>query len=116
MKNKEGLWKFSPSGLYSFEQCKSCFWIENHCGKGPSMPWLLNTAMDSVLKARYDYYREKGELPPEVEALKIEGLKPYQDIELLTQFRNGTSTLKITNTEHGYELAGKLDEILVEAD
>ena len=30
MKNKEGLWKLSPSGLYGYTDCQSCFWVDNH--------------------------------------------------------------------------------------
>ena len=46
MKNKEGLWKLSPSGLYGYTKCPSCFWIDNHYKKAPMLPLLLNSAMD----------------------------------------------------------------------
>ncbi|MGC1686466.1 MAG: hypothetical protein WA734_12660 [Candidatus Acidiferrales bacterium] len=51
-KAEKGLWKLSPSGLYGFEECKSCLWIEQHHGKAPGIPPVLNMAMDSVLKSR----------------------------------------------------------------
>ncbi|HLW99800.1 MAG TPA: PD-(D/E)XK nuclease family protein [Candidatus Acidoferrales bacterium] len=116
MKTKEGLWKLSPSGLYTFEECKSCFWLEHHHGKAPSFPPVLNMAMDSVLKSRYDSFRTKGTLPPEVAALTKEGVKLFPDIETLSKWRGSTSHLKVINEKVGYELGGKLDEVLLEKD
>ncbi len=116
MRTKDGLWKLSPSGLYGFHKCKACFWLENHHGKPPSLPWLLNSAMDSVLKARYDFYREKNEFPPEIAALKKEGIKFFNDSDILNKWRGHSSHLKIVNKEIGYELAGKIDDVLTETD
>ena len=114
MKTKDGLWKLTPSGLYSFEECKSCFWLGHHHGKAPSLPWLLNTAMDGVLKSRYDFYREKEELPPEIASLGKEGVKLFTIVELLDKWRGSTADLKVVNEKVGYELSGKLDEVLLE--
>ena len=50
MKTSNGLWKLSPSGLYGFEDCKSCFWVENNIGRHPfTLPLRLNDAMDEKL-------------------------------------------------------------------
>jgi hypothetical protein len=116
MKTKEGLWKLSPSGLYGFEECKACFWLENHHEKAPGIPPVLNMAMDSILKARYDMYREKKELPPEISGMEKEGIKLFEDVELLNKWRAHSSHLKVVNERVGYELAGKIDDVLVEKD
>ncbi len=79
MKTKEGLWKLSPSGLYKYTECRSCFWVENQYKRAPSLPLLLNSAMDSILKARYDQYRAEGTFPPEVKKLQVERNKPFVD-------------------------------------
>jgi PD-(D/E)XK nuclease superfamily len=115
-KNKNGLWKLSPSGLYGFEECKACFWIAQHYEKAPGIPPVLNIAMDSVLKSRYDAFREERELPPEIAALGAEGVTLYPDGETLNKWRGGTAPLKVVNEETGNELGGKLDEVLVEKD
>jgi len=73
MKNKDGLWKLSPSGLYGYSECKSCFWIDNNYKRAPMLPLLLNSAMDSILKHRYDKYRIKNTFPPEAIELEKEG-------------------------------------------
>ena len=116
MKTKDGLWKLSPSCLYGFEECKSCFWLEHHHGRAPGIPFVLNMAMDSILKSRYDAYREKGELPPEVQSLGKEGITIFPDVDVLNKWRGSTMHLKVVNEKVGYELGGKLDEVLVESD
>lgn len=116
MKTKEGLWKLSPSGLYDYTKCKSCFWINNHYKKAPMLPLLLNTAMDSILKARYDKYREQGTFPPETSALLKENVKPFTDLETLTEWRKKSNDLKIENTDVGYILSGMIDDVLIEHD
>lgn len=116
MKTKEGLWKLSPSGLYSFTECKSCFWLDNHHGKAPMLPLLLNSAMDSILKHRYDKYRTKGTFPPEVSALEKESIKPFADLKQLEEWRSKLSALRVENEKASYILQGKIDDVLVEKD
>lgn len=116
MKNSKGLWKFSPSGLYKYSECKSCFWVDNHYKKAPMLPLLLNSAMDSILKSRYDKHRANGVFPPEASELTDEGIQPFEDISLLNEWRSSLNALKVTNEELGYELVGKIDDVLVESD
>jgi hypothetical protein len=116
MKTKDGLWKLSPSGLYKYSECPSCFWVDNHYKKAPMLPLLLNSAMDSILKSRYDKFREQDTFPPEALELANEGIKPFADIELLNEWRSSSSSLKVVNKEIGYELVGKIDDVLVEND
>lgn len=80
------------------------------------IPLLLNSAMDSILKARYDKYREKETFPPEAKPLEKEGIKPFQDIDKLNTWREDYDSLKIVNESSGYELRGKIDDVLLESD
>lgn len=80
------------------------------------LPLLLNSAMDSVLKARYDLYRKDGKFPPETDKLRAEGVNPFTDIEKLNNWRSSTAALKVINEDVGYELVGKIDDVLMEAD
>lgn len=115
MKTSDGLWRLSPSGLYGFTECPSCFWIANHYMRVPMLPLLLNSAMDSVLKARYDKYRVKGEFPPEASELKERGMKPFADLEKLNDWRENINALKVVDEKAGYVLVGKIDDVLVDA-
>ncbi len=116
MKTKEGYWKLSPSGLYGYTECKACFWIDNHYKKVPSIPPVLNTAMDEILKNRYDKYRAEGKFPPEVNELSREGVKPFQDTEKLNEWRGNMQFLRVVNESAGYILQGKIDDVLIEED
>ena len=116
MKTKEGLWKLSPSGLYGYSECKSCFWVDNHYKKAPMFPLLLNSAMDSILKARYDKYRAMDTFPPEAIELEQEGIKPFKDVVLLEEWREKLTALIVVNEDVGYVLRGKIDDVMVEND
>lgn len=116
MKTSDGLWRLSPSGLYGYTECQSCFWIDNHYKKAPMLPLLLNSAMDSILKNRYDKYRKDSTFPPEAIQLSEEGIKPFDDLEQLNDWRANINSLKVINEEIGYVLVGKIDDVLVEKD
>ncbi len=116
MKTKEGLWKLSPSGLYAYSECKACFWVDNHYKKAPMLPLLLNTALDSILKHRYDKYRAEKRFPPEAQELENQGIQPYTDLRQLNEWREKLSALRVVNEAAGYVLQGKIDDVLLEAD
>lgn len=116
MRTKEGLWRLSPSGLYTFSECPACFWVDNHYKRAPMLPLLLNSAMDSILKSRYDRYREKNTFPPEAKELEREGIRPFTDLKKLNDWRENLNALKIINKTAGYELVGKIDDVLTEPD
>jgi len=67
--------------------------------------------MDAKLKSRYDLFRKKGIMPPEVSHLK--GLKLYPDLAQLDIWRESKTELKYVNDRVGYELAGKIDELFI---
>lgn len=114
MKTSDGLWRLSPSGLYGFTECQSCFWVANHYMRVPMLPLLLNSAMDSILKARYDKFRANGDFPPEAAELKEKGMKPFGDLEKLNDWRENINALKVVDEKIGYVLVGKIDDVLVD--
>src|SRR3990172_2100364 len=116
MKDKNGFWIISPSSLYGYTECQSCFWVDNHYKRAPMLPLLLNNAMDSILKHRYDLYRAQDTFPPEAKVLEKEGIQPFTDITVLNNWREHTTPLKIVNEDLGYILRGKVDDVLLEAD
>ena len=60
--------KLSPSQLNLFKECPRCFWLHHHkvwkrpAGIFPSLP----SGMDRILKAHFDKFMEKGQMPPAV--------------------------------------------------
>lgn len=111
MRNKDGLWALSPSGLYNFVGCPACFWVDQHVGRAPSLPLRLNDAMDAKLKSRYDTFRKKGQLPPEIADTK--GIKLFPDLAQLDIWREKKAELQYVNEKDGYVLAGKIDELFL---
>ena len=105
--------RLSPSTLNLFLECPRCFWLqinENiHRPRGifPSLPG----GMDLVIKDYFDKYREKNELPPEIEG-KVEG-KLLHDHALLNKWRNWRTGLEFTDKNLGATLFGALDDCLV---
>lgn len=107
----------SPSALNLYNDCPRCFWLDRNAklkrasGPFPSLPG----GMDKVLKARYDAYRAKGEMPPEL-AGKVRGVL-YSDAAALERWRNWRKTdLKYVDEEVNAVLSGALDDCLVDGD
>lgn len=79
------------------------------------LPLLLNSAMDSILKARYDKYRVDDMFPPEAQELAEEGIKPFADLDQLNDWRENIRSLEVIDEKAGYRLVGKIDDVLVES-
>jgi len=104
--------RLSPSSLNLFLECPRCFWLQINEGihrpRGifPSLPG----GMDLVIKDYFDKYREKGELPPEIQG-KIEG-KLLHDHKLLNKWRNWRTGLQYKDEDLNVVLFGALDDCL----
>ena len=71
---------FSPSRLSLIKDCPRCFWL--HFNKGIKRPEgifpSLPNGMDKILKAHFDAFRDKEQLPPELKDL--DDVKLYDNI------------------------------------
>jgi len=104
--------KLSPSSLNLLKDCPRCFWL--HFNKGirrPSGPFpSLPSGMDKILKVHFDAFRDKGELPPELEELKGK-VKLFDDKELLEVWRNNFKGIQWTDSK-GNLFRGAVDNLL----
>lgn len=107
--------KLSPSALNLFLDCPRCFWLEKNKntkrprGIFPSLPG----GMDLVIKAYFDKYRTKDELPPEVNG-KLIG-KLVANAGLLDKWRSWRATdLCYEDKSINAVLSGALDDCLVD--
>jgi hypothetical protein len=59
-------YKISRSKLDLFIKCPRCFYLDRRLGVGqpPGYPFNLNSAVDTLLKKEFDYYRQKQEPHP----------------------------------------------------
>jgi len=107
--------RLSPSRLNLFLECPFCFWLEHqgiHRPKGifPSLP----SGMDLAIKKYFDIYREKNELPPELEG-KVVG-KLLRNYNLLSAWRNNRKGISFFDEKTQAELFGAIDDCLVTKD
>ncbi|MDY6776858.1 MAG: PD-(D/E)XK nuclease family protein [Candidatus Nanohaloarchaea archaeon] len=104
--------KLSPSRMNLFFECERCFWLRVNQGvKRPSGPFpSLPSGVDEVLKEHFDKFRERGEVPPELEG---EGLELYPGKEFLEKARDWRTEPKWRDPETGALLRGGVDDLLV---
>ncbi len=111
--DKDKPMKLSPSSLSLYSECQLCFWMQFNKGVRhpdtifPSLP----SGMDRILKAHFDSFREKGALPPELHELK--DVKLFNDMNLLTLWRNNRKGLQWHDKETGATLRGAVDDMLI---
>ena len=106
--------KLSPSSLNLMYECPRCFWLNKHKKwSRPSTPFpQLPNGMDRVLKSHFDKFRDKGELPPEIkDHHHTKGLKLFDNVELLTLWRNNRKGIQWTDKD-GNTLSGAVDNLL----
>ncbi|MBI2207914.1 PD-(D/E)XK nuclease family protein [Candidatus Woesearchaeota archaeon] len=109
-------YKFSPSSLSLLKDCPRCFWlhfnknIKRPEGIFPSLP----SGMDRILKAHFDSYRDKNQLPPELKELD-RNIKLFDNKELLEEWRNNRKGLQWTDKE-GNLFKGAVDNILMKKE
>lgn len=104
-------YKLSASTLQLLKECPRCFWL--HFNKGirrpdsifPSLP----AGMDRQLKLYFDFFMKRNQLPPELRMLKQ--IKPFNNIELLNQWRNNFAGVKYQDKK-GNILRGAVDNLL----
>jgi len=76
--------KLSRSKIENFVRCPRCFYLDRRLkiSQPSSPPFLINSAIDTLLKAEFDTYRQKGEQHPWQIEFKINA-KPlaHKDLE-----------------------------------
>jgi len=107
-------YKFSPSSLSLMQECPRCFWLTQHgvwkrpAGIFPSLP----SGMDSILKIHFDKFRDKGQLPPELqETTECKNLKLFDDKEKLKIWRSNFKGIAYEDKQ-GNILHGAVDNLL----
>jgi hypothetical protein len=110
-------YKLSPSILSLMEECPRCFWLHFHDKKRPSGIFpSLPSGMDGILKAHFDKFVDKKQLPPELkENEECKGCKLFDDADLLKEWRNNFKGISYTDKE-GNILHGAVDNLLLKGE
>lgn len=102
----------SRLGLYT--ECPRCFWLEINAGiKRPDTIFpSLPGGLDLLFKRYFDQFRDRGELPPEVQG-KLPG-KLLPDTQTIDRWRDWRRGIRCATAWADVEVMGALDECLVD--
>ena len=105
-------YKFSPSSLSLLKDCPLCFWLHfNKSIKRPDSIFpSLPSGIDRILKAHFDSFRDRGELPPELKELNGD-VTLFDNAELLNAWRNNLKGIQWAD-ENKNIFRGAVDNIL----
>ncbi len=80
---QKGVYKLSRSRIENFIRCPRCFWLAQRLkiDQPSTPPFLINSAIDALLKSEFDTYREKGEQHPWQIEFKVDA-KPFKHANL----------------------------------
>ena len=114
--------KISRANLQLMKECPRCFWLYKHKGIGrpQGYPYTLSIAVDQLLKAEFDQYRERGEMHPVLAEYfdkphagnGLADAKLYPDQAQLQKWRNNFEGLKYYDEGLDATLFGAVDDML----
>ncbi|MEK7154464.1 MAG: PD-(D/E)XK nuclease family protein, partial [Patescibacteria group bacterium] len=100
-------------------ECPRCFWLYKHkdIRRPQGYPYTLSIAVDQLLKAEFDQYRERGEMHPSLVGYKgLEEAKLFSDQPQLQKWRNNFEGLKCHDKDLDATLFGAVDDMLEFSD
>lgn len=106
-------WKLSRSKIDLFVECPRCFYIDNKLGYArPKFPaFLLNTAVDTLLKKEFDKFRKDKTAHPLMEQYKIDAI-PFEH-KNLNEWRENFVGIQYYHSETGMTISGAIDDVWV---
>ncbi len=108
--------KLSRSKIENFIRCPRCFWLEARLKiKQPSSPpFLINSAIDELLKAEFDTYRAKDQQHPWQIEFKVDA-KPFRH-EHLERWRHTFTGVQHLHQPTNLLVFGGVDDVWVNPD
>jgi hypothetical protein len=105
--------KLSRSKIELFIQCPRCFWLEARLKiKRPSSPpFLINSAIDTLLKSEFDTYRAKGEQHPWQIEFKVDA-RPFTH-EHLERWRHTFTGVQHLHEPTNLLIFGGVDDVWI---
>lgn len=112
-KRTKNPFRISRSKIELFTECQRCFWLETVKGiKRPdTAPFLINSAVDQLLKSEFDIYRKKGEKHPWQVEFKVDAI-PYAH-EQLDEWRENFVGIQYEDKQNNLVLFGAVDDLWI---
>ncbi len=103
--------QLSRSKIELFIDCPRCFWLDVARGiprpSGP--PFTLNNAVDALMKAEFDRFREAGEPHPLFASVGLDAV-PFRHAEL-GRWRHNFTGVRWQDPDTGWTLFGAVDDL-----
>lgn len=109
-------YKISRSKIEDFIQCPRCFWLDARLkiSKPSTPPFLINSAVDELLKREFDVYRAKGEQHPWQIEFKVNA-KPYAHKDL-DKWRHTFTGVQALHEPTNLLVFGGVDDVWITPD
>ena len=106
-------YKLSRSKIDLFLECHRCFYLDQKLRiKRPGgPPFLLNSAVDKLLKQEFDTYRAREVKHPLMEKYGVDAIPLKHDD--LNRWRHNFTGVQYTHSETGFLIYGAVDDIWV---
>ena len=110
---REDAYKLSRSKVQFFLDCKRCFYLDRRLSvkRPPGFPFNLNSAVDSLLKNEFDYFRKKQQPHPYIKSIGINAV-PFQH-EMIEKWRQNFVGVSCLHKETNLHLFGAVDDIWI---
>jgi hypothetical protein len=104
-------YRISRSKIELFIECPRCFWLETVKSiKRPNTPpFLINSAIDQLLKTEFDSYRKTGEQHPWQVEFNVKA-KPYSH-EMLDEWRENFVGIQVEHQTSNLVIFGAIDDV-----
>ncbi len=105
--------KLSRSKIQNFLDCPRCFFLDRKSGTGqpPSPPFLLNTAVDTLIKKEFDKCRSEGKPHPLMIEHKIDAIPfSHPDLEI---WRDNFKGVQYLHEPTNLIITGAIDDLWV---
>ena len=112
-KGQNEVFKLSRSKIELFTKCPRCFWLDRRIGiKRPDTPpFLINSAVDTLLKTEFDSYRAKDEKHPWQIEFKVDA-KPFSHADL-NKWRHNFTGVQFLHEPTNLLIFGAVDDVWI---
>jgi RecB family exonuclease len=110
-------YKLSRSKIENFLRCPRCFYVDRRQGISPppGFPFTLNSAVDSLLKKEFDFYRAAKKPHPLMKKFKVSGV-PFLHADI-DKWRDSLRGGLIHHHSHtNLTITGGIDDVWIDKD